>query len=44
MWSDNETAIDLLGFKHLANAVVSIILNDQAAPGDNLELLLNFSA
>lgn len=32
MWSDNETDIDLLGFEHLANAVVSIIKRDDLLP------------
>lgn len=32
MWSDNETNIDLLGFQHLANAVISIIRKDHLLP------------
>lgn len=32
MWSDNETDIDLLGFEHLANAVVSIVKRDDLLP------------
>ncbi len=32
MWSDNETAIDLLGFQHLANAVTSIVRRDHLLP------------
>ena len=32
MWSDNETEIDLLGFEHLANAVVSIVRRDDLLP------------
>jgi predicted KAP-like P-loop ATPase len=32
MWSDNETNIDLLGFQHLSNAVLSIIRKDHLLP------------
>lgn len=32
MWSDNETEIDLLGFEHLSNAVISIICRDDLLP------------
>lgn len=32
MWSDNETEVDLLGFEHLANAVVSIVSRDDLLP------------
>jgi hypothetical protein len=32
MWSDNETEVDLLGFEHLANAVVSIVHRDDLLP------------
>lgn len=32
MWSDNETNIDLLGFQHLADAVVSIVRRDDLLP------------
>lgn len=32
MWSDNETEIDLLGFEHLANAVVSVVRRDDLLP------------
>lgn len=32
MWSDNETHIDLLGFQHLADAVVSIVRRDDLLP------------
>ncbi len=32
MWSDNETDVDLLGFEHLANAVVSIIKRNDLLP------------
>lgn len=32
MWSDNETEVDLLGFEHLANAVVSIVRRDDLLP------------
>lgn len=32
MWSDNETNIDLLGFEHLSNAVISIIRRDDLLP------------
>jgi len=32
MWSDNETSIDLLGFQHLSNAVISIIRKDHLLP------------
>lgn len=32
MWSDNETDIDLLGFQHLADAVVSIVRRDDLLP------------
>ncbi len=32
MWSDNETEIDLLGFEHLANAVVSIVKRNDLLP------------
>lgn len=32
MWSDNETSVDLLGFQHLSNAVLSIIRKDHLLP------------
>jgi len=32
MWSDNETAIDLLGFGHLVSAVTSIVRNGSLLP------------
>jgi predicted KAP-like P-loop ATPase len=32
MWSDNETNIDLLGFQHLANAVISIVRKEHLLP------------
>lgn len=32
MWSDNETAIDLLGFQHLVSGVTSIVREDALLP------------
>ncbi len=32
MWSDNETAVDLLGCRHLVNAVAGIVRNDRLLP------------
>jgi predicted KAP-like P-loop ATPase len=32
MWSDNETAVDLLGYKHLVSAVTSIVRTDGLLP------------
>ncbi len=32
MWSDNEADIDLLGFQHLENAVLSIVRDDSLLP------------
>lgn len=32
MWSDNETAIDLLGFEHLVTAVASIVNDESLLP------------
>jgi hypothetical protein len=32
MWSDNESAEDLLGFQYLAGAVVSIVKNEELLP------------
>jgi len=32
MWSDNETDIDLLGFEHLAEAVISIVRREHLLP------------
>jgi hypothetical protein len=32
MWSDNESTEDLLGFKYLADAVVSIVKNEKLLP------------
>jgi len=32
MWSDNESTEDLLGFKYLAGAVVSIVKNEHLLP------------
>lgn len=32
MWSDNETAVDLLGYKHLVIAVAGIVRNERLLP------------
>jgi hypothetical protein len=32
MWSDNETAIDLLGFQYLTKAVCGIVKNEHLLP------------
>ncbi len=32
MWSDNETAIDLLGYKHLVASVTGIVRDDSLSP------------
>ena len=32
MWSDNETAVDLLGYKHLVASVTAIVQDDSLSP------------
>ena len=32
MWSDNESSIDLLGFRHLVTAITSVVTNEGLLP------------
>lgn len=32
MWSDNETAVELLGYRHLVSGVTTIVRNESLSP------------